>query len=173
MLPAIARCHCFFVPIVLARVGGEADWLYLSAVLDWSCQGQYGNIIPIKINYIGRIPMSIVPHCINIGGVEMKLGHINFHMLGVGIVLIIASQYHMDSDKTIIISIHKFTDTVSSGQHMGWVNQCSGAEEASIVVFIMHRNNPGEFIQTSPLSTCYPGCWPGCFIGLAAVTLLS
>ena len=83
---------------------------------------------------IGRVFfMSIVPHCIIIGGVEMKLGHINFHMLGVGIVLIIACQYHMDSDQTIIISVHIFIDTVSSGQHMGGVNQCSGAEEASSV----------------------------------------
>ena len=77
--------------------------------------------------------MSIVPHCINIGGVEMKLGHINFHMLGLGIVLIIASQYHMDSDKTIIISVHIRIDAVSSGQHMGGVNQCTGAKEASSV----------------------------------------
>ena len=77
--------------------------------------------------------MSIVPHCIIIGGVEMKLGHINFHMLGVGIVLIIACQYHMDSDKTIIISVHIRIDAVCSSQHMGGVNQCSGAEEASSV----------------------------------------
>ena len=63
----------------------------------------------------------------------MKLGHINFHMLVVGIVLIIACQYHMDSDKTIIISVHIRIDAVCSGQHMGGVNQCSGAKEISSV----------------------------------------
>ena len=36
---AKARCHCNIAAIVLARAGGEADWLYLVAVLDRSCHG--------------------------------------------------------------------------------------------------------------------------------------
>ena len=41
---AIARCHCILAAIVLARAGGEADWLYLVAVLDPSCQAHHRHV---------------------------------------------------------------------------------------------------------------------------------
>ena len=105
----------------------------------------------------------------------MNLGHVSYHMLGVGILLGIACQYHRD----IYISIYIFClliHAVSSGQHMGGINQCSGAKETMFVCShgekYMQGDNPGELIQTSLFAPRYPIplCWP--LIGLAAVTFL-
>ena len=39
-----ARSHCILAAIVLAGAGGEADWLYLVAVLDPSCQDHHRHV---------------------------------------------------------------------------------------------------------------------------------
>ena len=46
---AEARCQSILATIVLARAGGEADRLYLVAVLDPSCQGQHRHVRYIQI----------------------------------------------------------------------------------------------------------------------------
>ena len=89
-----------------------------------------------------------------------------------GILLVIARQYHRDFFYHVSLLNH----AVSSGQHMGGINQCTGAEETMFVCSHgekkMQGNNPGEFMQTSLFAPRYPIplCWP--LIGLAAVTFL-
>ena len=80
---AEARCHCNTAAIVLAWVGGKTDWLYLMAVLDRRCQSQYSHVRSVEILQVGVIIE---------GGVEMYPGHVNCHMLGVGVCYVVACQ---------------------------------------------------------------------------------